>query len=99
MHDGLPVEPGLRHRPARQRDGVLLQAVDANAYAENGNTTSATSYIRDSYLDHIDYGFTDGNAYSGHAPDEVVFTTGDRCVTGTCDPLNSTNASNWPDVP
>jgi RHS repeat-associated protein len=70
-----------------------------NAYAENGNTSSATSYVRNSYLDHIDYGFTDGNAYSGHAPDEVAFATGDRCVSGTCDPLNSTNASNWPDVP
>jgi RHS repeat-associated protein len=70
-----------------------------NAYAENGNTSSATSYVRNSYLDHIDYGFTNGNAYSGHAPDQVVFATGDRCVSGTCDPLNSTNASNWPDVP
>jgi RHS repeat-associated protein len=70
-----------------------------NAYAENGNTASATSYVRNSYLDHIDYGFTTGNAYTGHAPDQVQFTTGDRCFTGTCDPLNSTNASNWPDVP
>ena len=72
---------------------------DSNAYAENGKTTSAVSYIRDSHLDHIDYGFTAGNAYSGHAPDEVTFTTGDRCFTGTCDPLNSTNAKNWLDVP
>jgi RHS repeat-associated protein len=72
---------------------------DTNAYAENGNTASATSYIRDSHLDHIDYGFTAGNAYTGHAPDEVVFGTGDRCVSGTCDPLNSANAANWPDVP
>ena len=70
-----------------------------NAYAENGGTSTATSYIRDGYLDHIDYGFTDGNAYSGHAPDEVVFGTGDRCFSGTCDPLNSANAVNWPDVP
>jgi RHS repeat-associated protein len=70
-----------------------------NAYAENGNTSSATSYVRDSHLDHIDYGFTNGNAYTGHAPDEIVFTTGDRCFSGTCDPLNSTNAANWPDVP
>jgi RHS repeat-associated protein len=72
---------------------------ESNAYAENGSTSSAVSYIRDSHLDHIDYGFTDGNAYAGHAPDEVLFATGDRCFTGTCDPLNSTNAANWPDVP
>jgi RHS repeat-associated protein len=69
-----------------------------NAYAEYGSS-SAVSYVRDSYLSHIDYGFTAGNAYSGHAPDEVVFATGDRCFTGTCDPLNSTNAANWLDVP
>src|SRR5579884_2209196 len=71
---------------------------DTNAYAKNANTTSATGYVRDAHLDHIDYGFTDGNAY-GTIPDKVVFTTGDRCVSGTCDPLNSTNAANWPDVP
>jgi len=70
----------------------------SNAYAEYGSS-SAVSYIRDSYLSHIDYGFTAGNAYSGHAPDEVIFSTGDRCFTGTCDPLNSTNAANWLDVP
>ncbi len=71
---------------------------DTNAYAQNNNTTSATAYVRDAHLDHIDYGFTDGNAY-GTIPDKVLFTTGDRCVSGTCDPLNSTNAANWPDVP
>jgi RHS repeat-associated protein len=70
-----------------------------NAYAENGGTSSATSYIRDSHLDHIDYGFTDGHAYGSSAPDEVVFATSDRCFTGTCDPLNNTNAANWLDVP
>ena len=70
----------------------------SNAYAEDGNTSSAVSYIRDSYLDHIDYGFTDGDAYTGHAPDEVVFGSGDRCFATNCDPI-STYASNWPDVP
>jgi RHS repeat-associated protein len=69
-----------------------------NAYAQYG-ASSAVPYVRDSYLSHIDYGFTAGNAYSGHAPDEVVFATGDRCFTGTCDPLNSTTAPNWMDVP
>src|SRR5262249_12944090 len=28
-----------------------------------------------------------------------AFGTGDRCVSGTCEPLNSANAANWPDVP
>ncbi|MGH3160068.1 MAG: hypothetical protein ACRDNF_26320, partial [Streptosporangiaceae bacterium] len=72
---------------------------DKNAYAENGSTSSAKSYIRDSHLARIDYGFTGGNAYTGHVPDQVVFTTGNRCVSGTCDPLNAANAKNWPDVP
>ncbi|HEX5402176.1 MAG TPA: RHS repeat-associated core domain-containing protein, partial [Pseudonocardiaceae bacterium] len=72
---------------------------DTNAYAENKKTTSAVSYVRDSHLDHIDYGFTDGNAYTGSAPDEVVFQTGERCITAPCDPLTATTAPNWPDVP
>jgi RHS repeat-associated protein len=70
-----------------------------NAYAQDGNTSSAVSYVRDSYLSHIDYGFTAGNAYAGNVPDKVVFTTGDRCFTGTCDPLSSSTAANWLDVP
>lgn len=83
-------------------------AQDTNAYAENADTSGTTTpkatapYVRESHLDHIDYGFTDGGAYSvngGHAPDQVVFTTGDRCLSGTCDPLTKTNAANWPDVP
>ncbi len=68
-----------------------------NYYGED-NGAKDVSYDRDSFLSHIDYGFTDGNAY-GTVPDKIVFTTGDRCVSGTCDPLNSTNAKNWPDVP
>ena len=71
-----------------------------NAYAQNGNTSSATAYTRDANLDHIDYGFTDGNAY-GTVPDKVAFTTADRCMAAAsaCDPLNSGNSANWPDVP
>ena len=68
-----------------------------NYYGED-NGAHNVSYVRDTYLDHIDYGFTDGNAY-GTVPDKVVFATGDRCLSGTCDPLNSANAKNWPDVP
>ncbi|GII22529.1 RHS repeat domain-containing protein [Planosporangium mesophilum] len=70
---------------------------DTNFYGQNKGAKN-TQYIRDSRLDHIDYGFTDGNAY-GTVPDKVVFTTGDRCLSGTCQPLNATNKANWPDVP
>ncbi|MFE0459421.1 RHS repeat domain-containing protein [Kitasatospora sp. NPDC058965] len=70
---------------------------DTNYYGEN-NGTSNVPYTRDSHLDHIDYGFADGNAY-GTVADKVVYTPGERCVSGTCDPLNASNAANWPDVP
>jgi RHS repeat-associated protein len=73
-----------------------------NAYAANGATSDAVAYTRDSYLSHIDYGFTAGNAYanSGNAPERVAFTTGDRCfaAASSCDPISS-NASNWQDTP
>jgi RHS repeat-associated protein len=72
-------------------------AQDTNYYGQD-NGAHNVPYIRDSHLLHIDYGFTDGNAY-GTVPDTVVYTPGERCVSGTCDPLNSTNAANWPDVP
>ncbi|NES28010.1 sugar-binding protein [Micromonospora terminaliae] len=68
-----------------------------NYYGRNQGATMA-SYVRDSYLDRIDYGFTDGNAY-GPVPNQVVFGTGDRCLSGTCQPLNAANKANWPDVP
>jgi RHS repeat-associated protein len=68
-----------------------------NYYGRNKGATDV-SYIRDSNLARIDYGFTDGNAY-GTVPNRVVFNTGDRCLSGTCQPLNSANKANWPDVP
>ncbi|GAA1957347.1 RHS repeat-associated core domain-containing protein [Catenulispora subtropica] len=70
---------------------------DTNYYGEN-NGAANVSYVRDSHLARIDYGFTDGGAF-GTVPDQVVFHTADRCVSGTCDPLNSTTKTNWPDVP
>ncbi|MGW4498562.1 RHS repeat-associated core domain-containing protein [Micromonospora sp. NPDC004336] len=70
---------------------------DVNHYGRNKGTTDV-AYIRDSSLARIDYGFTAGNAY-GTVPNRIVFNTGDRCLSGTCQPLNSTNKANWPDVP
>ncbi|WP_327033826.1 RHS repeat-associated core domain-containing protein [Micromonospora ureilytica] len=68
-----------------------------NFYGRNKGA-SDVSYIRDSNLARIDYGFTDGGAY-GTVANQVVFNTGDRCLSGTCQPLNSANKANWPDVP
>ncbi|WP_089907099.1 RHS repeat protein [Leifsonia sp. 21MFCrub1.1] len=43
-----------------------------NSYATNGS--AATSYVRGGELDHIDYGFTNGNAYASNAASgRVVF--------------------------
>ncbi|WP_412542626.1 polymorphic toxin-type HINT domain-containing protein [Longispora sp. K20-0274] len=69
---------------------------DRNYYGQNNGTTNV-SYVRDSHLDHIDYGFTDGGAY-GTIADKVVFATGDRCLAN-CQPLNATTKANWADVP
>ncbi|GIF00649.1 polymorphic toxin-type HINT domain-containing protein [Paractinoplanes rishiriensis] len=68
-----------------------------NHYGRNQGAT-ATAYVRDSYLERIDYGFRDGGAY-GTVANQVVFGTGNRCLTGTCQPLNESTKANWPDVP
>jgi RHS repeat-associated protein len=87
---------------------------DTNAYLENAATSYTSmpnanaTYIRDSYLNHIDYGFTDGNAYTvngGHAPDEVTFATASRCSpsASSCPAITSSNSgsatADYPDVP
>ncbi|MFG2282463.1 polymorphic toxin-type HINT domain-containing protein [Streptomyces asoensis] len=73
-------------------------AQDTNYYGEE-NGAHNVSYIRDSHLARIDYGFRDGGAY-GTAPDQVIFTTAQRCTLTTCDPLSATTAaSQYPDVP
>ncbi|WP_245712858.1 RHS repeat-associated core domain-containing protein [Micromonospora nigra] len=69
----------------------------SNHYGRNKGA-SDVSYVRDSWLARIDYGFRDGGAY-GTVPNRVLFHTGDRCLAGTCQPLNSANKANWPDVP
>ncbi|MDQ7911374.1 polymorphic toxin-type HINT domain-containing protein [Phytohabitans sp. ZYX-F-186] len=70
---------------------------DINHYGRNDGAVDE-DYVRDSYLDRIDYGFRDGGAY-GTVPNRVVFGTGPRCVSGTCTPLGESTKANWPDVP
>jgi len=72
--------------------------------ADQKNT--AVSYIRGGTLSRIDYGLTAGTVYSGTAPDQIVFTTGERCIPGqpagnTCSDgqFTDANAAYWPDVP
>ena len=82
-------------------------AQQPNYYGEN-NGAASVSYIRDSRLAEIDYGFAGGDAYGSSAPvpDKVIFTPSPagRCVAATCDPLTpslgATKAgSEYPDVP
>ncbi|GAA3273479.1 RHS repeat-associated core domain-containing protein [Dactylosporangium vinaceum] len=70
---------------------------DTNFYGLH-NGASNVSYVRNSYLDHIDYGFADGNAY-GTVPNTVLFGTDIRCTNAPCTPLNASTKANWPDVP
>ncbi|WP_159045098.1 RHS repeat domain-containing protein [Streptomyces sp. NRRL F-5122] len=73
-------------------------AQDTNYYGEQ-NGAHNVSYVRDSYLSRIDYGFRDGDVY-GTVPDKVVFNPTSRCTLASCDPLSaSTAASQYPDVP
>ncbi|MGQ4517343.1 polymorphic toxin-type HINT domain-containing protein [Streptomyces sp. DW26H14] len=75
---------------------------ETNSYAENGTTTAnGTAYDRGGYLSRIDYGITSSTVF-GTAPDQVTFTTAERCLptsTEKCDSLTSTTAKDWPDVP
>ncbi len=71
-----------------------------NYYGED-NGAKDVSYISDSYLNYISYGFLDGAAY-GNVPDKVEFTSGPRCVASTCGALSTSNpkvGTQYPDVP
>ncbi|MFD9436154.1 polymorphic toxin-type HINT domain-containing protein [Streptomyces sp. NPDC060002] len=73
-------------------------AQDTNYYGEE-NGAHNVSYVRDSHLARIDYGFRDGGAY-GTVPDQIVLTTAARCTLTSCSALSaSTAASQYPDVP
>ncbi|MEU6404634.1 polymorphic toxin-type HINT domain-containing protein [Streptomyces sp. NPDC046985] len=77
-------------------------AKETNYYAKNGATTvNGAAYDRGGYLSRIDYGITSATVF-GAAPEQVAFTTAERClVTSTeqCSSLTSSTAPHWPDVP
>lgn len=76
-----------------------------NEYGED-NGAQDVSYISDSYIAEIDYGFAAGGAY-GTVPDKVVFTpaANGRCVQTSCTSLTDPSmtatlaATDDPDVP
>ena len=77
----------------------------SNEYGEF-NGAKDVSYISDSYLSEIDYGYAAGGAY-GTVPDEIKFTpsANGRCVQSSCTSLTSSSmtatlaATDDPDVP
>ena len=80
-------------------NAVSYYYTQATNYYGQDNGAKNTAYIRDSYLDHIDYGFRDGSAY-GTIPDKVVFKAVPRCTLTTCAALSQTTAATqYPDVP
>ncbi|MFF1821545.1 polymorphic toxin-type HINT domain-containing protein [Kribbella sp. NPDC058245] len=72
---------------------------ELNNYAKNGVASPGTSYVRGGYLNRIDYGLRDDTlSDTTKAPQQVVFTTAERCLAN-CSVLNATTKGNWPDVP
>ena len=86
---------------AKSEAMAYYYAQDPNYYGANGGTTGV-KYIRDSHLDHIDYGFTTTTGPYGTVPDSVVYTPTVRCTAtdGSCGSGETTsNAASYPDVP
>ncbi|MDF3294342.1 RHS repeat domain-containing protein [Streptomyces silvisoli] len=75
---------------------------ESNNYGRDVSDTTgkstATTYVRGGYLDHIDYGLRSDAVYSGKAMGQVTFGTDERCLSD-CSTFDSAHAANWPDVP
>ncbi|MBO4206685.1 RHS repeat-associated core domain-containing protein [Micromonospora echinofusca] len=81
---------------------------DTNRYGSNGSETALLEYVRDAYLDRIDYGThqrdlvnsvkTDTVFTAKPVPMRVEFGTGDRCLTN-CWTGSEPNKPSWTDTP
>ncbi|MGW2525033.1 RHS repeat-associated core domain-containing protein [Streptomyces sp. NPDC001617] len=91
-------------------DYVTTATGDAMAYYYKQDTNyygaysgaSEVKYVRDSYLAHVDYGFTTATGPYGTVPDKIVYGTSGRCTStsSNCGSAEtSSNASYYPDVP
>jgi RHS repeat-associated protein len=72
---------------------------DSNKYAREVTSSKVVSYIRDGYLDHIEYGTRrDSNVdsrFAASAPARVEFGVADRCLSG----CGTHDEAHWPDTP
>jgi RHS repeat-associated protein len=70
---------------------------ETNNYSRNLTATKVSNYVRDGYLERIDYGQRDGEVYTKPAVAQVFMTVADRCIPGT--ECVTTKPANWPDTP
>ena len=104
VHAGVAVEPRLRRRPQRQHRDPTGTRPEYNYYAQDGNTTvNGTKYTRGGYLDpHRLRPEPRRTSTPSTAPEQVLFTTTERCLataSETCTSLTSSDQADWPDVP
>lgn len=66
-------------------------------YAPAGSQSSTVSYVREGWLERIEYGLRDGS--SAPAAARVEFTVADRCLSDCRDGDGDPKEKNWPDTP
>lgn len=76
---------------------ALYYTKERGYYAQNGQRDDPKPYTRGGYLNRIDYGLRDGDAYPANPAGRVTFTTGDRCLSNCT--FDEAHATSWPDVP
>ncbi|MEV6967908.1 RHS repeat-associated core domain-containing protein [Hamadaea sp. NPDC051192] len=66
-------------------------------YAPAVSTDSTATYVREAWLQKIEYGLRDGSTAGPTA--KVEFTTADRCLSDCRDASSKPKKDNWPDTP
>lgn len=72
---------------------------ETDRYGRNNDADAVSTYHRGGNVKRIDYGTRSTTAF-GTAPEQIVFTTADRCMADKpCDIADEDNWKNWPDTP
>jgi hypothetical protein len=69
-----------------------------NLAGSNNSGQSVNWYVRDAWLERIEYGTRAGNETNATPPAKIEFTNSDRCLSN-CGTETSPITANWPDVP